>query len=97
MAKIKASTQFEEEQNTTSVNEQNPISEVPVVETSDQKIKSLKSEGYTEPDEYTMNILRTFPTYQSIYIDNQGGFYTLDTPEGIRGKAVLYKNPYYKS
>lgn len=49
-----------------------------------------------EPGGYTLDILRAFPAYASMYIDTQGGIYTPDTPEKLRGNAVLYKNPYHK-
>lgn len=42
-------------------------------------------------------ILRSFKNYDSLYIDSHGGTYTATTPKVIRGDAVLYKNPYYKS
>lgn len=92
MAKQKVTTEGEEqvipviEENTT----QAPVE--PSVTTS---VKNTK-EKEPEPSEYTLNILRAFPTYASMYIDHQGGTYTPDTPERIRGNAVLYKNPYHK-
>lgn len=42
-------------------------------------------------------ILGKFPDYQELYIDTDGSMYTSQTAPAIRGKAVLYKNPYYKS
>jgi len=30
-------------------------------------------------------------------VDRHGGAYTPDTPAAIRGDAVLYKNPFFKS
>jgi hypothetical protein len=42
-------------------------------------------------------ILKSFPDYDSLYIDSHGGCYTKNTAPKIRGNAVLYKNPYYKS
>jgi hypothetical protein len=41
-------------------------------------------------------ILKSFPTYESLYIDSHGGIYTPATAPAIRGNAILYKNPYYK-
>lgn len=92
MAKQKVTTEGEElvipiiEENTT----QTPM-EVPVA----TPVKKTK-EKEPEPSGYTLNILSAFPAYASLYIDNQGGIYTSDTPERIRGNAVLYKNPYHK-
>ena len=36
-----------------------------------------------------------FPAYPSLYIDTHGGTYAPDTAAAIRGKAVLYRNPFY--
>lgn len=41
-------------------------------------------------------ILRTFSRYPELYIDFQGGTYTVDTPPAFRSNATLYKNPYHK-
>ena len=40
--------------------------------------------------------LRSFPSYQALYIDHQGGAYTPSTPVCVRGGAILYDNPFYK-
>ena len=42
-------------------------------------------------------ILGKFPDYKELYIDADGSMYTPQTAPAIRGKAILYKNPYYKS
>ena len=42
-------------------------------------------------------ILGKFPGYKELYIDADGSMYTPQTSPAIRGKAVLYRNPYYKS
>ncbi|MDR2002678.1 MAG: hypothetical protein LBQ74_06575 [Prevotella sp.] len=41
-------------------------------------------------------ILKANPVYPSLYIDSHGGCFTEDTPAGIRGNAILYKNPFHK-
>lgn len=45
----------------------------------------------------TLAILGKFPDYKELYIDADGSMYTPQTAPAIRGKAILYKNPYYKS
>lgn len=90
MAKQKTSATTEDEQ-TVPVNESPPIIEAPPV-----KVNPVPVTAEPEVDEYTLKILRIFPAYASMYIDKQGGIYTPDTPEKIRGSAVLYKNPYHK-
>lgn len=42
-------------------------------------------------------ILRKYSSYQSLYIDIQGGTYSAETAANVRGSAVLYQNPYFKS
>lgn len=42
-------------------------------------------------------ILGKFPDYKELYIDADGSMYAPQTAPAIRGKAILYKNPYYKS
>jgi hypothetical protein len=92
MAKQKTITEGEEpvipliEENTT---------QTPVEASVTSPVKKAK-EKEPEPNGHTLDILRAFPAYASIYIDNQGGIYTPDTPERIRGNAVLYTNPYHK-
>lgn len=46
--------------------------------------------------EYIDRILRAFPNYPELYIDFQGGTYTVDTPPVFRSNATLYKNPHHK-
>lgn len=41
------------------------------------------------------DVLKVYPKYQNLYVDDKGGTYTEDTIEAIRGEAELYKNPYY--
>ena len=48
-------------------------------------------------DEIRLAILGKFPDYKELYIDADGSMYTPQTAPAIRGKAILYKNPYYKS
>ena len=44
---------------------------------------------------HTLELLKKFPSYESLYIDTHGGTFAPGTPAAIRGTAVLYKNPYY--
>jgi hypothetical protein len=50
----------------------------------------------TQPDSFTLEVLKSFPANESLYVDKHGGAFTADTPKSIRGGAVLYKNPFYK-
>lgn len=92
MAKQKVTTEGEEqvipviEEDTTQTPTEAPAT-APAKKTKEKE---------PEPGGYTLDILRAFPAYASMYIDTQGGIYTPDTPEKLRGNAVLYKNPYHK-
>ncbi len=59
--------------------------------------EDIKSPVPTERSSFTDEILKSYPEYESLYIDSHGGCFTNDTPSVVRGKAILYKNPYYKS
>lgn len=58
--------------------------------------KGEKKSMAEEPDSYTLDVLKAFPTNESLYVDKHGGAFTVDTPKSIRGNATLYKNPFYK-
>lgn len=69
----------------------------PVQDTNEAKDLKKKEEAETKIPPHTDEILKSFRSYETLYVDAQGGVFTPDTPEIIRGKATLYKNPYYKS
>lgn len=56
---------------------------------------STKSEPEIKLEKHVEDILKIYPQYESLYIDNKGGVFTIDTNQNIRGKAILYKNPYH--
>lgn len=64
-------------------------------ETPQTENKQPTNEEKREADPHILTILKKFPAYESLYIDTHGGTYTPNTPAAIRGKAVLYKNPYF--
>lgn len=41
------------------------------------------------------DVLKVYPQYQNLYVDDKGGVYTEDTAGSLRGEAKLYKNPHY--
>ena len=69
--------------------------ETPAEETPQTENKQPTNEEKREADPHILAILKKFPAYESLYIDTHGGTYTPNTPATIRGKAVLYKNPYF--
>ena len=57
-----------------------------------------KAKEQTPPQqipEHAERILKTFSNYPELYIDFQGGTYTVNTPPAFRSNATLYTNPYY--
>ena len=69
--------------------------ETPTEETPKTEDKLPTNEEKREADPHILAILKKFPTYEALYIDTHGGTYTPNTPAAIRGKATLYKNPYF--
>ena len=69
--------------------------ETPTEEAPKTEDKQPTIEEKREAEPHILAILKKFPTYESLYIDTHGGTYTPNTPAAIRGKAVLYKNPYF--
>lgn len=69
----------------------------PKPETVSSPEKRTEKPGEPEPDSFILGVLQSFPTHEALYVDRHGGAFTPDTPVGIRGDAVLYTNPYYKS
>ena len=69
--------------------------ETPTEETLKTEDKQPTKEEKREADPHILAILKKFPAYESLYIDTHGGTYTPNTPAAIRGKATLYKNPYF--
>ena len=74
---------------------QTATTEDPTEETPKTEDKLPTNEEKREADPHILAILKKFPTYESLYIDTHGGTYTPNTPAIIRGKATLYKNPYF--
>lgn len=74
---------------------QTATTETPTEETPKTEDKLPTNEEQREADPHILAILKKFPTYEALYIDTHGGTYTPNTPAAIRGKATLYKNPYF--
>jgi hypothetical protein len=80
----------EEELDTTENN-------TPSQDTNEVKVPKKKEDAQTVIPPGVDEILKSFRSYETLYVDTHGGVFTSDTPENIRGKAILYKNPHYKS
>lgn len=78
--------------------EQDPTLDAPQQEpqSSPAAEKRETKQMAAQPDNFTLEVLKSFPANESLYVDKHGGVFTTDTPKSIRGGAVLYKNPFYK-
>lgn len=72
-------------------------------ETTGQEIVKPEKEILTEKPitsdipAFVDEILKTKTAYETLYIDSQGSTYVANTPKSIRGSAMLYRNPHFKS
>ena len=72
----------------------------PEVTTAETKTETVtenepKTVTETKPEAHVLSVLQTFPNYEQLYVDKQGGVYTPATPEQLREMATLYTNPYF--
>lgn len=71
------------------------------IETEKQDKEGLEDVSDTntvqELPDNIQRILKLYHNMSELYIDKFGGVFTPDTKPSIRGKAVLYKNHFYKS
>ena len=74
---------------------QTVAAETSAEETPQTESKQPTNEEKRETGPHILAILKKFPTYETLYIDTHGGTFTPNTPAAIRGKATLYKNPYF--
>ena len=79
-----------------------PADEAPKEEeTVEAKVaEEAKPEPVAKEQDIPKDVLKTlaiFPEMEFLYVGKGGGIYSNGTPESIRGKAVLYKNPYFKN
>lgn len=69
-------------------------------ETEEEPEEEEISEQVAKEDmlpDHVKRALRKFPNMKELYISRSGGVFTPDTQPSLRGKAILYQNPYYKS
>nr|DAP53488.1 MAG TPA: hypothetical protein [Caudoviricetes sp.] len=76
--------------------EADKIKEKPKTRKKEVVETAVESEDEDIPEQ-ALHILGLYPKEKSLYIGNHGGVYTLDSSQSVRGNAILYKNPFYKS
>jgi len=61
--------------------------------------KGSKTKAETEKQEkipaHILGILKKYPGYEELYVDNKGGVFTTKTQLHLRQHATLYKNPHF--
>ena len=62
--------------------------------TSEGKTVTAQSE---EIPEDVKAILKCFPNEEELYVSKYGGTFPKDSEPFVRGNAILYRNPFYKS
>ncbi len=65
--------------------------------TKSTKKKAKKDDSIIaqEPDDDIKRVLKSFPTYEYLYVNKQGGVFAPDTKPTLVGGAILYKNPFF--
>ena len=75
------------------------VAELPLEKVAEEapkkKAKKANSKDAQEPDEDVKRVLKSFPTYEYLYVNKQGGVFAPDTKPTLVGGAILYKNPFY--
>lgn len=74
---------------------QEPVTTTTTATASNETKSQTETKDQAKPEAYVLSVLQAFPAYEQLYVDKQGGIYTPDTPESLRGMATLYKNPYF--
>lgn len=58
---------------------------------------SEKTVEIEEIPDYAKKILKLYDSEPELYISKKGGVFSVNTEPSLRGSAILFKNPYYKS
>lgn len=95
-------TEVSESNDETTPTQSEDIPEVPVEKkktraskkTSEGDVTKAQSEDI--PDDVKA-VLKCFPNEEELYVSKFGGTFPKDSEPFVRGNAILYKNPFYKS
>lgn len=68
----------------------------PVEETPEETPAQVENQEKAEVPSNVDKILRMYPNYAKLFIDQQGGVYTEDSKHLTKAGAILYQNPYFK-
>lgn len=61
------------------------------------EVISEKTVAIEEIPDYAKKILKLYDSEPELYISKKGGVFPVNTEPSLRGSAILFKNPYYKS
>lgn len=95
-------TEVNEDNGETTSTQSENIPEVPVKEkktkaskkTSEGDATAAQSENIPED---VKAVLKCFPDEEELYVSKFGGTFPKNSEPFVRGNAILYKNPFYKS
>ncbi|MGN1229074.1 MAG: hypothetical protein ACI4T5_05390 [Prevotella sp.] len=68
----------------------------PVEEAPEEAPAQVENQEKAEVPSNVDKILRMYPNYAKLFIDQQGGVYTEDSKHLTKAGAILYQNPYFK-
>lgn len=93
MAKLKNAVPDENVEQTKEIE-----NETANTQSTNEEVQEAKTASVVvEIPEYADKVLKMYPQYEKLAVDAQGGVYVEGSQHIANGKAILYKNPYYKS
>lgn len=99
MAKLKDTPKTEEVAQEVVNTPAAPVEEAPEEapeETPEETPAQVENQEKAEVPSNVDKILRMYPNYAKLLIDQQGGVYTEDSKHLTKAGAILYQNPYFK-
>lgn len=95
MAKLKDTPKTEEVAQEVVNTPATPVEKTPE-ETPEETPAQVENQEKAEVPSNVDKILRMYPNYAKLFIDQQGGVYTEDSKHLTKAGAILYQNPYFK-
>ena len=93
---VEAPSEVKAPENEAPKNDKPEVKKAPKVEKPVDAI-SEKTVKIEELPDYAKRVLQLYPDEPELYISKKGGVFSKNTQPALRGSAILFKNPYYKS
>lgn len=94
MARKKTQEELETQNNSVAESE---VQTVETKENNSANNENIESVMDSEIPKSVARLLKLFANYEELYVSESGSVYTTDTKPALRGKAILYKNPYFNN